>query len=233
MENNDLNIRVYEKLQKKIAMNEFIESEKITEKKAIRSYAGITTKVASILMLFGLVGGNIYTFAVHNENIFSYTLKKIGILQEYDENKKTVNAVSKYDGTTLEVVDYVIDSDNLIMRYKLVLSNPEKDIDINFTENAKIRDNLSSYDISNSFRNYVGISKISDTEYEIYRIYDVNSSVLTNYNIYFMNDVVIYKANNSSDVLGEWNFNFKIDKNNMDSKEYDVNCENIVLKYVF
>ena len=232
MENNDLNIRVYEKLQKKIAMNEFIESEKITEKKAIRSYAGITTKVASILMLFGLVGGNIYTFAVHNENIFSYTLKKIGILQEYDENKKTVNAVSKYDGTTLEVVDYVIDSDNLIMRYKLVLSNPEKDIDINFTENAKIRDNLSSYDISNSFRNYVGISKISDTEYEIYRIYDVNSSVLTNDNIYFMNDVVIYKANNSSDVLGEWNFNFKIDKNNMDSKEYDVNCENIVLNNV-
>ena len=229
MENKELSKKVLEKLEQKIATDTFSNTYNIHNKSSSTSM--IPAKIASIVAITTLLSGNVYTFAKYDENLFSWALKKVGIWEEYSDNKKIVNINSEYDGNKLTILDYGIDKYNLIVGYKLELSEKQDNLNINLTENANLVNDNNIYPISNNYKDIEIITKINDLEYEIYRFYDIEALKLLNNKFNFTNDITIYKYQESSKILGNWKFNFEINLNdiNLEYTEYEVNCDKIIL----
>lgn len=231
MENNfqnNLNKRVFEKLETKIAIENFKEKEKNSN----QSYT--TIKVASILIIVGIITGNIFTYAKYNENIFSWVLNKIGMFQSYSEEKTELNIVKENNGVTLTLMDYGIDENTLIIGYSLKLNESEEFVE-KIYDSSRIISGTDIYGLED--KNTEIFNKISDTEYIIYELYTIDGNKLKDKSI-FETDIKIYKEFINPDVepviLGNWNFNITLDeeKFNLDYKEYIVENKSVKLENI-
>lgn len=224
MENNfdqeKLKRRVLEKLQNKIASEEFKNKENI-QKGEKRKSKNNGFKVAVILMV-GMLVGNGYTYATYNENLFSFILSRAGIISDYNEK----STVLEQDGVainnnSLTLSSYVMDQENLVITYKLKLAEKVEKIEEFFWENPRIVDHEKTYTISENAR--ISFYKISDSEYEFVRSYDVRNLEVSN-DARFVTSVTLFKKLTDygiEDILGIWDFDVNIIKNNSEeSKVY-------------
>ena len=193
MENNfnqeKLKKRVLEKLQNKIASEEFKNKENI-EKGEKRKSKNNGFKVAVIFMV-GMLVGNGYTYATYNENLFSFILSRVGIISDYNEK----STVLEQDGVAINnnsliLSSYAMDEENLVITYKLKLVEKVERFEDYFQEIPQIVDSGKTYTISEKSR--ISFYKISDTEYEIVKIYDVKNLEISN-DARFVTTVTLYK----------------------------------------
>lgn len=239
MENNEFNKKVLDKLEHKISVYEFVKKEKIENKKLnSNKNKFLISKIAAAVILTSFIGGNVYTFATYKENLVSWSLKKIGIVSEYNEIKQDVGISQKdLQGTELTITDYGMDANNLIVGYKLKFNEkPENNIYEELFENAIIKDGEDLYNI-NSMEQYYShrqmFQKISDTEYEIYSFYSVNSSKFINEKISFVNTIELKEKINTEDgvesgkTIGKWDFDIELNKEKLmlENEEYLINCK--------
>ena len=122
MRNNDRNERILQSLERKIAIEKFqkLNSGRDMQKKNMKPY--FILKVASVIAIIGIVSGNIYTYATYKKDMFSVVLEKIGMLSEYQNERKDVNVTNESEGYKLTLTDYGIDEDTLIIGYDLELA---------------------------------------------------------------------------------------------------------------
>jgi len=224
MENNfnqeKLKKRVLEKLQNKIASEEFKNKENI-EKGEKRKSKNNGFKVAVIFMV-GMLVGNGYTYATYNENLFSFILSRVGIISEYNEKSTVVEQDGvAINNNSLILSSYAMDEENLVITYKLKLAEKVERFEDYFQENPRIVDSGKTYTISEKSR--ISFYKISDTEYEIVKIYDVKNLEISN-DARFVTTVTLYKElldDVIQEELGVWKFDVNIIKNNSEeSKVY-------------
>lgn len=223
--NDDLEKRIFKKLEKKIA----IENFKTKEKKKFHSYAGI--KIASILIVSAMILGNAFSYATDNENIFSWILNKIGIFREYDEEKNNVNITKESNGISLTLTDYGIDKNTLIIGYNLKLDQKEEFIEKLFN-NSKIVNGTDVYGLED--KNTELFYKVSDTEYNIYELYTIDASKLGN-NACFESKIQLIKESDNPDISNifrEWEFKINLDKDKitLDYDEFNVENKTVTLK---
>lgn len=225
--NNDLSQKVFQKLEKKIAIEEFKVKEKCT-----KSYTGI--KVASILLIAGMIAGNMFTYARYNENIFSWALNKIGILQDYTEEKTELNIVQENKNATLTLTDYGVDKNTLIVGYSLKL-NEKQEFEERLYDNTKIYNDAEVYGVED--KNTEFFTKISDTEYMIYELYTIDGKQLTG-DVRFETNIKLYEKITNPDlipeIIGEWNFDINLDKKKfeMDYEEYAIEDKSAKLEII-
>lgn len=230
MENNfndNLEKRIFEKLEKKIA----IENFKRKQKKKFQSYTGI--KVASILIISAMLLGNAFSYATDNENIFSWILNKIGIFQEYNEEKNNVNITKENNGISLTLTDYGIDRNTLIVGYTLKFEQKEEFIEKLFND-SKIVDGTDVYGLEN--KNTELFYKISDTEYTVYELYTIDASKLSN-DVYFESRIQLLKESDNPEnvnIFREWEFRIELDKEKitLDYNEFDVENKTVTLQSI-
>lgn len=214
MENNSLNERVLKRLEEKIAVEEFMTSEVKSNIKVKSKKSNKFIKVASIFII-PIIAGNAYTYATYNQNIFSYVLDKIGIftdnegITQLNETKNAENSLSSKNTLTLE--SYGIDENTLIISYRCKLAEEYDYFLENLIDYTKIVDGDKEYILEDSGR--AMFYKISNTEYEIFKIYDVNTKNLSN-NAKCESILKIYKEPDgpNMDVIGNWEFEFDLDK---------------------
>ena len=221
--NNPDKKRILEKLENKIAIDNFESSDTgFTEKKP---HNFKIVKVASFIVGVFLVG-NVITYATNKTDLFTWSknfiLSKIGISNEYEKKKIDINISKDYNGIILNVTDYCIDTENLIIGYNIKFPNK--------TEFAK--ETVSSTTISNG-NDIFEISdtrksifhKISDTEYSVYEIYDVNYSEIKDGYI-IKENLKLYDELYDSDgnVVADWSYEIPISSENIitSSTEYKV-----------
>ena len=96
---NELKKNVLNKLETKIAVEEFKikEEVKINESnnntskvKSMRKKNNFLYRVAAVLIGIIFVG-NVYTYAAYKENLFSFIVSRIGIIDNYSEKGEDVN----------------------------------------------------------------------------------------------------------------------------------------------
>ena len=217
MENNDLNNRVLDKLENKIAILEFKEKEKAKKPHKI-------LKVASFLILTSLIAGNAYTFTEYKKDFFSYVLDKIGIFQNYERDVNKVNQVQESNDITITLETYSMDKETLIIGYNIKTKN-QIDYINNISEKSKIVDGNDLYYLNK--RSFSPLYKINDNEYEMYRYYNINSEVLSE-NAIFYSELTLYEHWDSDpdieeEPLGKWNFELKLDKSKLDLEYEEYN----------
>lgn len=228
MENNSLENKVWEKLEKKMAAENYYSKEninKIGERKMKTKNLG---KVVSFSFLAIFLAGNVYTYAKDNKNIFSWMIDKIGIYQKYEENKIDANQSKNSNGYELTLANYAIDKDTLIINFNLK-SNEEISLEYPFTDNSNVDfDNLikiidadKQYSVSGADMNFM-IEKINNKEYNILEICKIDSSKVSENNKLDIDFTLNSKDNFSK--LANWNFKVELNnqKNNLDFEEYDV-----------
>lgn len=237
--NDELNKRVLEKLEKKISAYEFKNQENTNEKQSKKIVKMSFLKVASIAIVIGLLGGNVYTYATYNENMFSYILNKIGIFENYENNSKEVNITGenqvKSENCKLTLVSYGADKDMLVFKYKLELEEP-MEFHKEVIDNVKIKNNDGVYGITDFLSSQRSVyEKISDTEYEFYNFYKIDSSKIEE-NSKILLYVNVYKEleEGIENILGTWNFEIDFEKNNLanEYKEYAFENKKAIFKNV-
>lgn len=229
--NNELNKRVLKELERKITINKFIEKNGVKMKNRKERYF-IGIKVASIVLVLGIIIGNAYTYATYDENIFSFILNKIGIFEEYKKDSKDVNITQINNDISLTLTDYGIDSNNLIVGYNLKLKE-EKEFNKEIFDETKISNGTEIFSLEN---NGVQLfSKITNTEYIIYKFYKIDISKLSDNNT-FMSNVNIYEyiEEGEETLLGNWSFNINLEKSklNLIYEEYAVENKKVTYKQV-
>ena len=237
--NDELNKRVLEKLEKKISAYEFKKQENTNEKQSKKIVKMPFLKVASFTIILGLLAGNVYTYATYNENMFSYILNKIGIFENYEKNSKEVNITGenqvKNENCQLTLVSYGADKDMLVFKYRLELENPiefHKEV----IDNVKIKNDDGVYGITEFLSAQRNVyEKISETEYEFYNFYKIDSSKIDQ-NSKIILDVNIYKKleEDIADILGTWNFEIDFEKNDLanEYKEYAFENKTAIFKNI-
>ena len=238
-DNDELNKRVLEKLEKKISAYEFKKQENTNEKQSKKIVKMPFLKVASFTIILGLLAGNVYTYATYNENMFSYILNKIGIFENYEKNSKEVNITGenqvKNENCQLTLVSYGADKDMLVFKYRLELENPiefHKEV----IDNVKIKNDDGVYGITEFLSAQRNVyEKISETEYEFYNFYKIDSSKIDQ-NSKIILDVNIYKKleEDIADILGTWNFEIDFEKNDLanEYKEYAFENKTAIFKNI-
>lgn len=233
MENNELNKRVLQKLENKISIENFKqESAKKAYKPKIKTWIGM--RAASITIIAGLLGGNVLSYATVHEDLFTCVKKllldNIGITEEYNKEKIETEIVSENNEIEMTLKEYAIDKENLIIGFNMKLPCPiefEKET----VSHTTISNNNETFDISSS--NKCIFNKISDTEYVIYEIYDIDSSQLKE-GAKINEQIELYKEFNDvpEKQIGQWSFEIPIDISKIDNtyKEYKLE-KNIQLKY--
>lgn len=225
MQNNeDLEKRVLEKLEQKIAVEKYKSENKQTKKKN----NNILLKVASLVLVVGLISGNAYTFAKYDENMFSWVLKKIGIFEEYDEAKKSVGVKAVDNGVSLTLMDYGVDKDTLIVGYKLELEKPIQ-MARYLADSSYLECNDKIYNIDASSRTQI-FDKVTDTEYNVYNFYKVDGEKIFN-GSKFTTNVSLWKYDENDtddDMIGSWDFEIELNTEdiNLEYKEYEVKGDN-------
>jgi len=223
MRNNDRNERILQSLERKIAIEKFqkLNSGRDMQKKNMKPY--FILKVASVIAIIGIVSGNIYTYATYKKDMFSVVLEKIGMLSEYQNERKDVNVTNESEGYKLTLTDYGIDEDTLIVGYDLEL--PRKiENEMHFLDNSKLKDEEKTLEIDTN-SSIESFTKINDTEYKIYKFYKIDASKLVE-NIEFNTDITLYEQLDElhSEDLAKWSFktNLENDKINLKSEKYTV-----------
>lgn len=225
--NNDLNKKVLEKLEEKIAIEKFKEKEKIEKKR------GTFLKVASVAIVTMLLAGNIYTYATYEENIFSFILNKIGILENYDEKSIDVNdeKVSDIKGQNiLTLVNYGMDKDTLIVSYSLKLEEKPEYFVENLLGDFYIINGENKYKLNDFSSTY--FYKINDTQYDIIQMFNIDISKVLG-DVRFISDIKLYKELEGpiEDLLGEWSFDIKLEKSKLNLEYQEYYLENKVVEF--
>lgn len=128
-----------------------------------------------------------YTYATYEKNLFSYVLDKIGIIED---NLIDVNQVEKNNNISLTLENYGIDNSTLILGYKLNLNEKLDYFGDTLCEDSKIVDGEKIYQLQANHNSK--FYKISDTEYEIFKIYNIDTKNLSN-NPIFKTTLSLYK----------------------------------------
>ena len=221
MRNNDRNERILQSLERKIAIEKFqkLNSGRDMQKKNIKPY--FILKVASVIAIIGIVSGNIYTYATYKKDMFSVVLEKIGMLSEYQNERKDVNITNDSEGYKLTLTDYGIDEDTLIIGYDLELAKKIEN-KIRFFDNSKISDGDKVWKIDTN-SNIETFTKITDTKYRVYKFYKMDTSKLSE-NVEFSTDIKLYEELDElhSEELASWSFkvNLENDKLNLEHEKY-------------
>lgn len=242
MANNSLENRVWDKLEKKIAIENFSNFENIHKKGEVRIKWKYMPKVVSFSILAVFLASNAYTYATENKNVFAWMFDRIGISRKYEENSININESKKADNYTLTFENYGLDRDTLIMNFDL---KAEKDFDfkfvdeqVNYTqyfyENFSILTGTNEYAVSGD-RIIHMFDKVNDREYKIYEICKIDSEKIKQNSILKIS-LGIDKTDNgfSSDTIGKWNFEVEVDINkiNMDFEKYSIKNKTIILEEV-
>lgn len=232
-DNEELKNNVLKKLEQKIAIEEFKEQEQIKNNKKELRRKGSFLKVASLLVIAFLLTGNVYTYATYEQNIFSYIFTKVGILENYAEKSIEVEQeiISEdYGGNSLTLVSYGMDKETLLVNYHLKFSEEQEYFVETLFETASIVDGDKSYNLDKN--NFSSFYKISDTEYEIVKSFDIDASMISD-NARFVTNASLYKELDGpiADLLGNWEFDIKLEKSklDLDYKEYDIKDKEIEL----
>ena len=219
----DRNTRILHKLETKIAMEKFEQENLVQNRKreSLKNY--IVLKIGTVAALLGLVLGNVYSFATYKKDMFSVILEKMGILSEYQNTSKEINITSDNNEFKLKLKEYGIDEDTLIVGYELEL--PRKiENEMHFLDNSKLKDEEKTWEIDTN-SSIESFTKISDTEYTIYKFYKIDASKLGE-NIEFNTDITLYEQLDElhSEDLAKWSFktNLENDKINLKSEKYTV-----------
>ena len=131
---NELKKNVLNKLETKIAVEEFKikEEVKINESnnntskvKSMRKKNNFLYRVAAVLIGIIFVG-NVYTYAAYKENLFSFIVSRIGIIDNYSEKGEDVNLKEQSLGNDLTLQSYAIDNNNLVVTYNLKLEEKQE-----------------------------------------------------------------------------------------------------------
>jgi len=209
--NDELNKRVMEKLQRKIAISEFKEKECKEESRKPKVQSFKFLKVAAAIMLVSLIAGNTYIYATYDTNIFSWILGKIGIVEEYDKTKKDVNVTKESNQNSLTIIDYGIDKDTLIVGYNLKLKN-NQDFFKKLCDTTTISNGKEVFSIGQNGSVEL-FNKISDTEYVVYKLYEIDADKLASSNE-LKTDIILYEYlyEGEEKVLANWSFNIEIQK---------------------
>lgn len=230
MENNELNKRVLERLEQKIAIAEFKEAE--NKKKTNTNFISLS-KVASAFIVTGVLASNIYTYATYNTNVFSWVLNKFGIFEDYDKESNEVNVTKVNNAISLTLTDFGIDKDTLIVGYNLKLDKDEEFVESLF-DNTKILSNSKYYSLNDNNSKEL-FDKVSATEYVFYKFYNIDASKLDS-KINFISNITLYKQldEGTEDVLGKFDFNVELEKDkiNLSYEEYTVNDKKTVFTAV-
>lgn len=220
----DRNNRILQKLEKRIAMENF-EQENLLEnrkKQSLKTYVAL--KIGSIVALLGLVVGNVYSFATYKKDMFSVILERMGIFSEYESTSKAINITSDNNGFKLVLKDYGIDEDTLIIGYDLELPRNIEN-KMHFIDNSKLKNGEKTWEIDTN-SSIESFTKISDTEYKIYKFYKIDASKLGK-NVEFDTDLILYHDLDElhSENLAKWSFktNLENEKINLKSEKYTVN----------
>lgn len=245
-----LNEKILEKLENKIAVAEFEEKETVQKKSKVKSFIGL--KVASIIAVVGLVSGNAYTFATYNKDLFSVILERVGIFEEYNEERTEVNITKEDEKSSLTLVDYAIDGDTLIVGYNLKLKEENemlvKMVHDSVTlkcgdEKICLTDETDDFGME-SYKDFALFEEISKTEYSIYRFYTINPEKLTNQmtldvnvKIYDYDKEEYYNPTHGEPEMrevGTWDFSVELNKAELEEsfKEYYVENNHADFKFV-
>ena len=217
---NKLKQNVLKKLENKIAIEEFKQNENI-EKISKRKSSNIGLKIASFLVITLLLG-NVYTFAAYKQNLFSFIISRIGIIENYSEQGTEINEEKISNNNSLTLSSYAFDNESLVITYNLKFDKAPEFFLEDLIDSSKIIDNANTYNLEENHR--TTHYKISETEYEFIKIYDLNEISLSD-NAQFISEITLYKEFEGpiADKLGKWNFNITLNKNN---------TENINKKYI-
>lgn len=248
MENKPLENRVWEKLEKKMAIENYSTIENINKKGDVKMKIKYMPKVVSFSILAVFLVGNIYTYATENKDIFTWMFDRIGISEKYEENNIEINEIQNSNDYTLTLENYGIDKDTLIMNFDL---KSDKDFDFKFVdeqmdwtqwfyEKFEIVDENDEYAISDD-KIIRMFDKVSENEYKIYEICKLdsekigeNSKLKINIGINKAYDGPAGVASGGTEEIGKWDFAVEIDssKINMEYEEYSFENKNIVLENV-
>lgn len=232
---NELKKNVLNKLETKIAVEEYKEKEEIkvsennnntSKVKIMRKKNNFLFRVAAVLIGIIFVG-NVYTFAAYKENLFSFIVSRIGLVENIEDSGELVNITDESLGNKLTLSNYVLDKESLIVTFNLKLSEKPEYLEEFLTDNSRLITNDEEYAIekNNSFKFY----KISDTEYEIIKFYNVKGYNFSD-DTKFITDITLYTMLDGpyEEVLGNWNFEIDIDnKNFVETKEYSLENKRI------
>ena len=210
-DNEELKNNVLKKLEQKVAAEEFKKQEQIKNNKKELRRKGSFLKVASLLVIAFLLTGNVYTYATYEQNIFSYIFTKVGILENYAETSIEVEQeiISEdYGGNSLTLVSYGMDKETLLVNYHLKFAEKQEYFLERLFETASIVDGDKSYNLDKN--NFSSFYKISDTEYEIVKSFDIDASMISD-NARFVTNASLYKELDGpiADLLGNWEFDIK------------------------
>ncbi len=226
MENNNFDKeRILEKLENKIAIDNFKNDNKEVKDKKKHSFKVV--KVASLIIVGTLALGNVITYATSKTDLFTWSknliLNNIGISKEYEEKKIDTNISKDSNGIKLDITDYGIDNENLIIGYNIKF--PKKiDFAKETASTTTIVNGKEILEISDTCKSI--FSKISDTEYTVYEIYDIKSSKIKEGSIIKENmKLYDYLGDVDGSVLANWSFEIPIEKDKITTNlsEYKVN----------
>ena len=234
MEDKFLEDRIWEKLEKKMAINEFDNIEDIKKKEKSDFKKISFGKVASLVLLTLFLAGNVYAYTTENKNIFQWAFDKLGITERYEQSKINVNETKIYDDYTLTLEDYGLDKENLIICFDLKSKNDLnidypfiEEPDIYFYENINIMDNNYQYAVlGDDIRRIV--EKVNNREYKIIEICKIDGNKITENSKLDVNFTLerMFSGYNGLEYekLGDWNFNLLIDneKLNFEYEEYNI-----------
>ncbi|MBQ7410049.1 MAG: hypothetical protein IJW20_01540 [Clostridia bacterium] len=220
MENKDLNQRVLKRLEEKIAIEEFRKENNTQVKKKTNMFF----KAASFIIVAGIVGGNIYTYATYNQNIISYVLDK---LELFDVTQ--VNDVQVDENASLILESYGFDDNTLIVGYKLKVNNVEETFVNNMIDISRIIDGENVYGLERSIQ--MTLNKINDTEYEAIAVYNFDTSKISD-NAIFETKIYLPKYLDTGEHIGEWSFRIPLESKRkvLDYEEYIFDDKKVTLK---
>ena len=122
---NELKKNVLNKLETKIAVEEYKEKEEIkvsennnntSKVKIMRKKKNFLFRVAAVLIGIIFVG-NVYTFAAYKENLFSFIVSRIGLVENIEDSGELVNITDESLGNKLTLSNYVLDKESLIVTF--------------------------------------------------------------------------------------------------------------------
>lgn len=218
MENNDFNKRILNKLEEKIAIEEFRKENNIQKKKK----SNVFLKVASFIAVLSIVSANLFTYATFKQDVITYVLDKLGIFTGNNkESLVQINETQECNDITLTLENYVIENDILIIGYKLK-ANKDVDLGVKYIiDDTNLIRNGETYHIDKSTSFF--LTPISDTEYELLKIYNIGNFRISD-EVFLETKLFLPKYLDIGENIGEWEFKIKLEESKkvLNSEKYIV-----------
>lgn len=221
MENKDFNKRILNRLEEKIAIEEFRKENNIQKKKK----SNVFFKVASFIAVIGIASANVYTYATFKQDVITYVLDKLGIFNENNkESLVQINETQESNNITLTLENYAIENDNLIIGYKLK-ANKDTDLGVKYIiDDTNLITNNKTYHLNKSTSMF--LTQISDTEYEFLKIYNFGSIKIGDGDV-FETRLFLPKYLDTGEHVGEWEFKIKLESKNETLNPDQYTVENV------